>query len=431
MSDQRGDLELDRPKAAPAPTAESFRLSARAAFYLQASLLVSLLASSSAPTPLYAVYQAEWGFSPVTVTVVFAVYAAGILVALLTVGSLSDHVGRRAVLLPVIVVQAANMAVFATATGVPALLAARVVQGLATGAAVSAVGAGMLDLNKTKGTLANAVAPLLGIAVGGIGSGVLVQYLPARTHLVFIVLLAIFVLQAIGIALMRESSPPKPGALASLRPEFALPPQIRRPLLVAAPALVAVWALGGFYSSLAPELVRRLTGSASLVFGGLGVCVVATSGGIAVLVLRGAQPRRTMFIGAVALFVGAGVSLLGISVISAAVFFIGTAIAGVGFGAGFQGAIRTVIPLAAPHERAGVLAVMYLISYLAFGLPAVIAGLLVVHGVGLIPTARDYAVGVMVLAVLALLGLSKRPGRNDQRRKDRSDQQSGDAIRLT
>src|SRR5439155_21558188 len=103
------------------------------AFYLQAAVVVSLLASSTAPSPLYAVYPTKWGFSPVTVTVVFGEYAVAVLAALLTTGSLSDHVGRRPVLLPAIVAQAANMAVFATASGIPTLLAARIVQGLATG----------------------------------------------------------------------------------------------------------------------------------------------------------------------------------------------------------------------------------------------------------------------------------------------------------
>jgi len=382
----------------------SGRLPARVAFYLQASVVVSLLASSSAPTPLYPVYQAEWGFSPVTVTVVFGVYALAILAALLTVGSLSDHVGRRPVLLPAIVVQAANMVVFATAGGVPALLAARVVQGLATGAAVSALGAGMVDLDKAKGTIANSVAPLTGLALGGIGSGLLVQYLPAPTRVVYVVLGAIFVLQAIGIALMPEPSPPRPGALASLRPRFALPPAARRPLLAAAPALVAVWALGGFYGSLGP---------ASLVLGGFAVFVLAAIGAVAVLVLRAAPPRTVMVLGVIALLAGVGVTVLAITAASATVLFAGTAIAGTGFGAGFQGAIRTVLPLAAPHERAGVLAIIYVVCYLALGLPAVLAGLLVMHGAGLIPTARDYSAGVMVLAALALLASTPPPADPD------------------
>ncbi|MFF7212800.1 MFS transporter [Streptomyces sp. NPDC008238] len=96
----------------------------RAAFYLLASIVVSFLAGSSAPTPLYAVYQAEWGFGPVTTTLVFGVYAIAVLVSLLTLGRLSDHLGRRPVLLAALTAQAAAMVVFATAHGVPELRSA-------------------------------------------------------------------------------------------------------------------------------------------------------------------------------------------------------------------------------------------------------------------------------------------------------------------
>src|SRR3954469_15911630 len=101
------------------------RLSTTAALYLQASIVVSFLAGSSAPTPLYAVYQAQWGFSPITTTVVFGVYAMAVLFALLTVGSLSDYVGRRPVLLVAIAMQAVTMLLFTTAHSVPDLMAAR------------------------------------------------------------------------------------------------------------------------------------------------------------------------------------------------------------------------------------------------------------------------------------------------------------------
>src|SRR5262249_42523013 len=118
----------------------AMRLSRPAAFVLQASIILSFLAGSSAPTPLYAVYQAAWGFSPVTVTFVFGIYALAVLVALLVAGALSDHVGRRPVLFAATVLQAVTMIVFATADGVGALIIARVLQGLATGAAAGAVG---------------------------------------------------------------------------------------------------------------------------------------------------------------------------------------------------------------------------------------------------------------------------------------------------
>jgi MFS family permease len=378
------------------------------ALYLQAAIIVFFLAASSAPTPLYAVYQSDWGFSPITTTVVFGVYALAVLAALLTVGKLSDHVGRRPVLLAAIAAQAAAMIVFTTAAGVSELMLARVVQGLATGAAAGAVGAGMLDLNRAKGTILNAIAPMTGTATGAIASGLLVQFLPAPRHLIYLVLLGIFVLLGIGVVLMAETSSPKAGALNSLKPDFALPPAVRAPLALASSVLVAVWALAGFYGSVGPSLTGLVVGSDSLSLGGLALFTLAASGAVTVLLLRSRPPRTVMVFGTVALIVGVGITLIAIAQTSALVFFVGTAVAGAGFGGGFQGAIRTVLPLAAPHERAGVLSTMYVVSYLGMGLPAVIAGVLVVHGGGLLATSREYAIAVMALAALALVGMVRR-----------------------
>src|SRR5690242_6091681 len=108
------------------------RLSGRPAVFVLASLIVALLASSAAPTPLYAIYQAQWHFTPITTTVVFGVYALAVLASLLTLGKLSDHVGRRPVLLTALAVHAGSLVIFATATGEPDLLSARVAQGLPT-----------------------------------------------------------------------------------------------------------------------------------------------------------------------------------------------------------------------------------------------------------------------------------------------------------
>jgi MFS family permease len=191
---------------------------------LLASLIVSLLAASSAPTPLYALYAQSWHFTPITTTIVFGVYALAVLASLLTFGRLSDYAGRRPVLLAALTVQVISLLMFASADGVGELLAARVVQGLSTGAAIGAIGAGMLDI---------------------------------------------------------------------------------------------------------------------------------------------------------------------------------------GFGSGFQGGIRTVVPLAAPHERAGVLSLLFVISYLGMGVPAVAAGFGATHGLGLLGSARDYGAAVLVLAALALAGLRR------------------------
>jgi len=385
-------------------TVQTFQLSPAAAFYLLASITVSLLAGSSAPTPMYPLYQAEWGFSPITVTVIFGVYAVVFLAALLSVGALSDHVGRRPVVLVAVILQAVAVVILARAGSITALLGARVVQGLSAGGAVGALGAGMLDLDKAKGTLANAASPPIGTATGALGAGLLVAYLPDPTRLVYIVLLAILLVQAIGVVLIAETSPRAPGALASLRPRLALPPKTRRPMLIAMPALVAGWALAGFYGSLGPALIAHLTGSDSPALGGLALFILTASAALAVPLLRSTPPRTVMLIGTIALLTGVAITLLATTASSEALFLAGTAIAGVGFGGGFQGAIRTIAPLAAPHERAGVLSIIYLASYLALGLPAILAGVLVVHG-SILSTSREYGATIMLLAALAMLGL--------------------------
>jgi MFS family permease len=176
-------------------------------------------------------------------------------------------------------------------------------------------------------------------------------------------------------------------------------------MLVATPALVAGWALAGFYGSLGPALIGQLAGSDSLLLGGLALFTLAGTAALSVPLLRTTAPRVVMLVGPIALLLGVGLVLLATTVSAVALFFVGTAVAGVGFGAGFQGAVQTVTPLAAVDERAGVISVIYLVSYLAMGLPAIVAGVLVVHGGGVMSTAREYGAALMLLAALAALGL--------------------------
>ena len=393
---------LARPASAARTNAR--RLSPGIAFGLLTSILVSLLASSSAPTPLYATYQSRWGFSAVMITVVFGVYAVAVLASLLVFGSLSDHVGRRPMLLGALVIQAGVMVLFATASGLPVLLAARVAQGLATGAAVGAIGAGLVDLHPERGPVANAAGAMAGTASGALGSALLVQLFPAPTELVYFVLTAIFLIQAAAVALIAETSPRVPGARRALRPTLALPRQVRGALAVAAPSLVAVWALAGFYGSLGPSLAGLVGHSHSTILGGASLFVLAASGSLAVLVFHRVDPRMFALAGTALVIVGVLVVLWSVSAHTVAGFFAGTAIAGAGFGAGFQGGLRTIVPLARPEERAGVISLAYVICYLAMGLPAILAGVLVVHSTVTV-TAQEFGGAVIALAALTAAGL--------------------------
>ena len=383
------------------------RVGGRPAIYLLASLIVTLLASSSAPTPLYAIYQARWGFSSITTTVVFGVYALTVLAALLTLGKLSDHLGRRPVLLAAIAAQAVSLVVFATADGVPELLAARVLQGVSTGTALGAIGAGMLDIDRERGTFANAVSPGMGTASGALVSALAIRFLPAPTHLIYFALIGVFAAQAIGVVLLRETVTPSGVTRAVFVPEVRLPRAVRGPVLAAAPVLFAVWALAGLYAALGPSIVAALTGNQSVVLGSASVTALTVTAVSSVYLLRNIPARTVLGWGIAGLVAGVAITLIALSAGSAALFFVGTAVSGIGFGAGFQGGIRTVVPQAAPHERAGVLSLLFVISYLGMGVPAVAAGFGATDGLGLLGSARVYGIALIVLAGFALAGLRR------------------------
>src|SRR3712207_4482202 len=241
----------------------SLRPSRTVAFWSIATLLVLVLTAAGVPSPLYRVYQEQFGFGSGVLTTIFAVYAFGLLAALLVVGGLSDHVGRRPVLAGALLLQAAAMVLFLLADGVGWLLAARVVQGLATGAMTGALGAALLDFQRSDrplGPLVNSASPGLGLSLGAVGAGLLVEFVPAPTDWVFGTLTAAFLLAAGAVLLLPESSPRLPGALASLRPRVHVPRAQRQAFVVVLPCLAATWALGGLYASLGPSLVSGVFG---------------------------------------------------------------------------------------------------------------------------------------------------------------------------
>lgn len=387
----------------------SYVLSARSSLAYLSVVLLTFLAASSAPTPLYHVYQEAWQFSPGMLTMVFGVYALSLLAALLTVGSLSDYIGRRPVLRVALLLNMLSMLAFIYARDVSWLLAARVVQGFATGMATSSLGAALLDNDRNKGPLLNSLAPLLGMALGGLGSGLLVQYAPWPTGLVYAVLLGVLVVQAVLLVWLPESVSAQPGALASLRPRLSVPPQARAAVWRMLPVNTAVWMTGGFFLSLAPSLVRAATGSTSNLIGGALVATLTLSGAGAIYALRTVAAEKVLRLGTVLLAIGIGLVLLAANQQALTLFFVGAVIAGAGFGSGFLGSARSVLPLAHAHERAGLMSTFYVLSYLAFCAPAILAGFLV-RSIGLVATSDGYGMLQIALCVVALVGMWLRRG---------------------
>jgi MFS family permease len=391
----------------------SLRLSRPAGFWSVALLLVLVLAASGVPSPLYRVYQEEFGFSSGVLTLVFGVYSFALLLSLLVVGELSDHVGRRPVLAGALVLQAAAMVLFWVADGVGWLLAARVVQGLATGALTGAMGAALLDLQRPEkplGPLVNSASPGFGLSVGAVGAGVLVQYVAGATDWVFGVLTAAFVLAAGAVlVLLPESSPRRPGALRSLRPRVRVPRSQRTAFVVVLPCLIATWALGGLYASLGPSLVATVFGIDDHLVGSLLILALNGTGLVGSLGLRGVRPARAMVLGGLVFTTGILATVVALLTVSTWLFFAAAVVSGFGFGAAFLGAMATVTLGVDPGERAGLLSAVFTASYLAFSLPAIAAGVAASH-IGLTTTAEVYCAAVIVLALAAVAGLLLRRG---------------------
>lgn len=391
------------------------RVSRTTAFWSIAVLLVLVLAASGVPSPLYRVYQERFGFSSGVLTTVFAVYAFALLAALLVVGALSDHVGRRPVLAGALLVEAGAMALFLTADGVGWLMAARVVQGLATGAMTGALGAALLDFQRSDrplGPLVNSASPGLGLSLGAVGAGLLVEFVPAPTTWVFAVLAVAFVLVAAGVLLLPESSPRTPGALASLRPQVHVPRPQRPAFVVVLPCLAATWALGGLYASLGPSLVAGVFGVEDHLVGSLLILALNGTGLIGSLAFRAVAPERAMVTGALIFAVGVAGTVTALLTGSLTLFFAAAAVSGLGFGGAFLGAMATVTRGVAPGERAGLLSSVFVVSYLMFSLPAIAAGL-AAGAIGLERTAEIYGAVVIVLALSAAAGLVLRRRRTD------------------
>jgi MFS family permease len=388
------------------PVVPSRSVSRPTAFWALAVLLMLVLASSGAPTPLYRIYQEQFGFSSGVLTLVFGIYSFALLAALLVVGSLSDHVGRRPVLTVALLVHTAAMALFLVADGVSWLLAARVAQGLSTGALTGAVGAALLDFQRRDrpiGALINSVSRV-GLALGAVGAGLLAQLVATPTTWMFALLTVFFLLAAGGVLLLPESAPRAPGALASLRPQVHVPPDQRRPFVVVLPCLIATWALSGLYFSLGPSLAADVFGIDNHLVGALIILALNGTAAVGSLVMKKVAAERTMVVGALVFSTGVAGNVIALSTGSVPLFFAAAAVSGFGFGSAFFGALATVTRGVAPGKRAGLMSSIFVVGYLSFSLPAMAAGL-ATDEFGLARTAEVYSVVVVLLALTAVTAL--------------------------
>lgn len=377
-----------------------------AGFWIIAAMLLVSLASSAVPSPIYPVYAAEWHLTPLMLTAVFAIYVAGLLVSLLVAGRLSDHVGRKPVLVVGGLGLTVSLGLFAVAHGFGALVLDRVVQGVSVGLLIGALGAALIDNSLERhpalaGVLNGAVPPIA-LATGALSSGALVEWGPAPEQFVYLLFGALLVLMLVALVVVPEQVTRRPGALRSLRPTVSVPRSSRRLFRSVAGSLIASWALGGLFLSLVPSALGAVFGIGNHFAAGALIAVVTGVGAVTGIATQRLDARIGVLVGLVALVLGPIVTIGFVFAHSLPGLVVGSAIAGVGFGAGFQAPLRMLLATAAPTHRAGLLSTIYVVSYLAFGVPAVIGGLLE-PTVGLVPVLAGYGAFIVLAAGVALV----------------------------
>lgn len=377
-----------------------------AGFWIIPAMLLVSLASSAVPSPIYPVYAAQWHLTPLMLTAVFAIYVAGLLVSLLVAGRLSDHVGRKPVLVVGGLGLTVSLGLFAVAHGFGALVLDRVVQGVSVGLLIGALGAALIDNSLERhpalaGVLNGAVPPIA-LATGALSSGALVEWGPAPEQFVYLLFGALLVLMLVALVVVPEQVTRRPGALRSLRPTVSVPRSSRRLFRSVAGSLIASWALGGLFLSLVPSALGAVFGIGNHFAAGALIAVVTGVGAATGIATQRLDARIGVLVGLVALVLGPIVTIGFVFAHSLPGLVVGSAIAGVGFGAGFQAPLRMLLATAAPTHRAGLLSTIYVVSYLAFGVPAVIGGLLE-PTVGLVPVLAGYGAFIVLAAGVALV----------------------------
>ncbi|SDP73370.1 Predicted arabinose efflux permease, MFS family [Actinopolyspora xinjiangensis] len=384
------------------------RLSGTGSFALAGALLAVFLMASTAPSPMYAIYQREWGFSSTVLTVVFAVYMIGILTALLLFGSLSDQLGRRPVLLGAVGLEIVSLLVLAFAPGVGWLCAGRILQGLATGAVTSAVSATLLDFQPPgsgRGPLVNGIAASAGMAVGSAMAGALVQFAPAPTELSYLVLIAALAVLFLGVLAMPEPvTGPAAPARRILRPQRPIVPEGQgRTFALLATTMLAAWTVGGMFMSLGPSVAGGLVEGGSHFVGGLTVTALAGVGSVGQVLASGWHGTRAVRLAVPLLLIGLAAVAAAVILANAVLLFGGSVVLGAGWGLMFMGGFRMLSALAKPEQRAGTSAMIYVVAYLSAGGASILLGYLTTL-FGLDTATIVFAVAAGVFTVLAGIG---------------------------
>jgi MFS family permease len=385
------------------------RLGRRFGFVAAAFALAVAMLGTTLPTPLYALYRQQFGFSELMITVIFATYAAGVIASLLLFGRLSDQIGRRWLLLPGLVLSALSAVCFLTATGLPLLLVGRVLSGLSAGIFTGTATATLVDLapdgRRGRATLVAAMANMGALGSGPLLTGLLSQWAGSPLRLTFWVDLALLVPAAIGVWAMPE--PITRARHPQLRPQaLKIPREMRSTFIDAALAGFAGFAVLGLLTAVTPDFLGQELGVTSRAIVGLVVFSMFAGSLAGQLALQFIPERAAIPTGAGALIAGMGGLALGLAASSLALLVLGTVIAGFGQGLTLRGGLTAVNERSPAAERGAVASSFFVVMYVAISLPVIGEGVLT-QVIGLRPAGLTFAALVAALSAAVLVRIAR------------------------
>ena len=392
-----------------------FRLRHGAGFWIIAAAFFTVMAFSTVPTPLYALYKARDGFPTWVVTVIFAAYAIGVIASLFLVGHLSDVAGRRRMVLIAVLIEIVSAAVFLVWNDVAGLIVARVLSGIGVGALTASATAHLSELRavarpeegpRFAGTVST-VVNTGGLALGPLIGGAFAQFLPAPLLLPYGVFLVLLAVAAVAVALVPETIERAEERPAYRPQRISLPAEERGTFSAAAVAAFAGFAVFGLFTSLAPSvLAGTLHQTSHLLAGAIPFAVFAASALSQILFARLASRAQLVLALALMLLGLAGLAA-GVLVASLAVFVVSGVVAGAGVGLQFRSAIAAAASLVGPERRGEVLAAIFLVAYVGLALPVLLVGVALIVW-PLVPVLVVFVAAVAVLSVPAGLRILHR-----------------------
>ncbi|TKA93595.1 MULTISPECIES: MFS transporter [Halopseudomonas] len=400
----------------PSPEAPS-ALNSRNTLPIAACMLAlfTTILASHMPTPLYAVWQQSWGFSATALTAVFSVYVLGVVITLLTLGSLSDQLGRRQVLVPGLLFILSGSIIFMLAGDIYELALARLLTGIGTGMVTGAATAAVVELepdgNWARGAILTALAFTLGAATGPTVSSLMLRWTDHGDVWPFLVAVALCITTLIMLI-----SAPWPANLGQRQPGFRLrawrPTPIKVPrallgiFLFAAAAISLAWSTGSLYSSLGPTLARELIGIDDLAMAGLFAAAWQLVAGLSQFAAQ-RQPLNRLIIAGPLLLI-TGLLALGGAVWQASVWLFIAATLITGMAAGAIGVVATVsiARAAPPAERGATTSAFYLAAYLTMATVVLSIGF-ASDQIGLVNSMLGF-IGLICCAALSIMLLRHR-----------------------